>query len=95
MHLKVWPDIIKGMKEKAATLLQRRMRGYYIRKRYWHEISINRMNNCFDFFKQKQIEIETAAIRMIIYYWRKLVAHRKELELKRQLEEKKANPTSP
>ena len=89
MHLKVWPDIIRGMKMKAATILQRRMRGYYIRKRYWHEISINRMNNCFDFFKQKQNEIETSAIKVIIVHWREFVVKRKEIELRRQEEEKK------
>ena len=91
MHLKVWPDIIKGMKYKAANILQRIMKGYHTRKRYWHEINLTRMNNCFDFFKQKRIEIETAAIKLIIVHWRKLVQRRKEQELQRQLEESKAN----
>ena len=65
------------------------MRGYYVRKKIWHEISLNRMNNCFDFFKQKQNEIETSAIKVIIVHWRKFVAKRKEIELKRQESENK------
>ena len=52
------------------------------------------MNNCFDFFKQKQNEIETGAIKIIIEHWRAFVARRKEIELKRQESEKKANKTT-
>lgn len=47
------------------------------------------MNNCFDFFKQKQNEIETSAIKVIIVHWREFVVKRKEIELRRQEEEKK------
>ena len=83
------------MKYKAANILQRKLKGYYVRKRYWHEISLNRMNNCFNFFKQKRNEIETAAIKLIIVHWRKLVQRRKEQELQRQLEESKAKEKKP
>ena len=50
MMLRVWPVMLKGMKENAAIVIQSKMKGFLTRKRYWHEISLYRMNNCFEHF---------------------------------------------
>lgn len=54
LKLRVWPDMIKNQKNKAAITLQSKMRGYAVRKRYWHDISLNRMELCFEFFGEMQ-----------------------------------------
>ena len=49
--LQVWPEMLQGMQAKAATILQSRMKGYLTRKHCWYEISLFRMNNCFQHFE--------------------------------------------
>ena len=78
IRVRLWPDMIRQQRDGAALLLQARLRGYLVRKRYWHEISVFRMNNCFEYFNNIQVKLQTDAIAVIIRHMREYVKARKE-----------------
>lgn len=88
VRLKIWPLTVKRMRQQAAVVLQRHMKGYVVHKRYYHELSLVRMHNCFDYFDQLQHEMQENAIRVIVYYMRRYLRALK-LERMREAERKK------
>ena len=54
------------------------MRGYAVRKTMDNEISMFKMNNCFEYFQKMQKDIEAKAHQVIVYHMRKWVKRRKE-----------------
>ena len=75
--MKVFPDMLKGMKRNAAVLIQRYTRGHMIKKALWNDIINFRMQNIFEHFGKMKNELETEPIALIISYWRKFVIKRK------------------
>ena len=59
-----------------------------VRKNCWQELSIYRMNNCFDHFKEMQYRLQKGAILYIIRHWKKFVLRRREARRIAEEEEK-------
>ena len=89
LRLRVWPEMLKANKDQAATVLQKRMRGYSVRKQYWQDISMNRMKLCFEYFGEMQDNLQKDAAKFIAYHMAKYAKRRIEERRIEEEEEKK------
>jgi hypothetical protein len=85
--LKLGPRIKQQKRDKAATIVQKYMRGYLESKKALKRIAVMRVENASEFFRKIRQKVEEDAQVKIAYWYRKRV---KELRKRKEREEKSA-----
>ena len=85
--MKLGPRIKKEKRDKAATIVQKYMRGYLESKKALKRIAVMRVDNASEFFRKIRQKVEEDAQVKIAYWYRKRV---KELRKRKEREEKSA-----
>lgn len=79
LHHKVMPEMTKVLRNEAAITIQKYLKGCLVKSKYSHEIQLQKMNNCFDYFSDIQRKIEDHAVRVITYHMKKYSALQQHL----------------
>lgn len=93
--LQIGPRIRRAKFFKAASTVQKFMRGYIYKKHVYKELMEHKVNYCYEHFMRIKKEREAAARLILRYYCRKYFVKRKakklaEIARKKALAEKKA-----
>lgn len=74
-----FPKVLQMLKNNSATLVQKFMRGFIVKKRLFKQMSALKIQNCFDFFEQMRSHLYENSQRVIRYHWLKYKKNKKKL----------------